>query len=396
MAATLSTLFNAFDPNRPAGSRSYVDCSHVRGQDPFANTVSVELELQAGSASPGGTGHRRFLFTGHSGCGKSTELRQLVSHLNDRPIGGRRYVPIYVNVSELLALQDVEASDLLLAVLTVLADTLRQQHQINLREGYFASRWRELTSTLMAGVKLEKTTFGAGGDFLSAKADFGLIFRDDDARRRVREALQGRKLTIFNAVSEAIEAAKQELGERYPNVDFVFIIDDLEKIQEFGRSRGRTAQRKLFFDEADALRSPAAHVVYAVPLDLARADGPRLADLYGTSLHVLPMVKVFHRGDHERPYQPGYDKLREIVARRVGGTSEIDNVIESDALDLLIKYSGGHIRRLVGFMQQVAVRLRMTRQELPVRLEAARHVASAGAASLTLPFRPRTGPSSPR
>ena len=77
MDEALNRIYAAFNPNKAATEEYYVDCGEARGQTALAKRFRNHL---AGSAdSP--ENYLAFLFTGHLGCGKSSELRHLYSEV---------------------------------------------------------------------------------------------------------------------------------------------------------------------------------------------------------------------------------------------------------------------------------------------------------------------------
>lgn len=66
-------------------------------------------------------------------------------------------------------------------------------------------------------------------------------------------------------------------------------------------------------------------------------------------LLVLPMIKIIDR-DTRQPFETGLECLRKILQRRIAGHA-IGDVFEPDALNVLLKYSGGHVRNLMTFVQ---------------------------------------------
>jgi hypothetical protein len=107
-----------------------------------------------------------------------------------------------------------------------------------------------------------------------------------------------------------------------------------------------------------------AHLIYTVPLRLVRSDGPQLQQRYGVAPFVLPMVKVIERGSRTS-FQPGVDCLRALLQKRLGDLS-LEEVFAPDALDFLLKYSGGHVRDLMIFVREAC-----TYSDVPIPLQAA-------------------------
>src|SRR5437016_2162523 len=110
MADVLKEVYNACDPFEPAPAQYYVDCASARGSGALTQEFMRHLSLC--------NGHLRFLFSGHIGCGKSSELADLARHLGEPHGPGDRYFPINLDVSEYLDDYDVAPTDILLAIVS--------------------------------------------------------------------------------------------------------------------------------------------------------------------------------------------------------------------------------------------------------------------------------------
>ena len=365
MTDLLRKAYNACDPQRPAEVGQYYDCSHARGQNPFVQRAVTCLEME--------DHHARFLFTGHQGCGKSSELEALRARLADTPIAGSRYCPVVVRAGEYLDPYDTDTIDILLAIVTELAATLREQFTIELKEGYFAKRFREIKELLLSDVELEKGEIPLVG----AKLQFKRLRRDPQNRLRVRQAMEPHSSTILDEINLVLLEGKNELSKHSGRAgkgrvrDFVIILDDLEKIRRFGqKSEGPESQRELFLERSTQLTSLHAHVVYTVPLFVARDSGVQLQLVYGNAPFVLPMVKVFHRGKPRDRFEDGCNCLKDLLSKRLAPQSAND-VFALDALDFLVDCCGGHIRQLLQFVREAITYARASRIEPPLPLPVA-------------------------
>lgn len=129
-------LYNACDPLAPATAEYYVDCSAVRGSNAFSKQVIRELAL---SRTP-----LQFLFSGHIGSGKSSELEHLRHTLEQPPATGKRFFPVLLDAGEYLNDYDVAPSDILLSIVAEVAATLKRQLNIELKDNYFGRRLDEI------------------------------------------------------------------------------------------------------------------------------------------------------------------------------------------------------------------------------------------------------------
>ena len=115
-ARTLRDAYNAVDPAMPlpSGDERYVDCTEVRG-DEDATTYLYNAITRSDR-------HTHQLFSGHRGCGKSTELLRLKARLETDG-----FAVMYFEADELLDLQDIVFSDLLLAIARQVETEMRER-----------------------------------------------------------------------------------------------------------------------------------------------------------------------------------------------------------------------------------------------------------------------------
>ena len=241
MSDVLKRIYNACDPYEPATAERYCSCADARGSSELTDRFQSHLHLS--------DDHKRFLFTGHIGCGKSSELEHLSRTLKNPEQSEARYFPILVDASEYLDEYDVTPVDILLAIVTELAATLHEEFAINIQDNYFVKLSNELKSILLTDVDVKEgeISFGIG------KARIQLLKRDPTARDAVRGALKPKLSSmlqeiniVFEKAQLAIKNALANTGEA-PYKDFVLILDNLEKIQGFGgKGLGIESQRELF------------------------------------------------------------------------------------------------------------------------------------------------------
>jgi len=352
-----SRIYNAFNPLDAAGSAVYCDMSTARGTDgALVRDFQRNIRLA-------GTNYIRFLFSGHIGSGKSSELEQLRQNLLARGPGGGRYFPVVIDTNDYIDDYDADAIDLLLAVVAETAARLREELQINLSDTYFQKRFAELKSFLLSDVELTEGEVTLG----NAKLKLRRLKADETARNKVREALRPQVSTILAEINLLLAQVRKQLTSSQTGYDdVVLIIDNLEKIRKVANAaEGFASHKELFLEQYTKLTGFDAHVIYTVPLRLVRsADAPQL-NLRYDSIFVLPAVKIRERDG--RPFPGGTAALQSLVERRVAPRPLAD-VIAADALDFLIGCSGGHVRHLMIFMRAATAAV----DTLPIDLRAAR------------------------
>lgn len=352
----LTAIYNAFEPNVPATARYYADCKEARGGSDLVNKMIKRLKNSRNK-------DLRYLFTGHLGCGKSSELLHLKTEIEKQTT----FFPIYIDFEEYLDVKDTTLEDIFLGMFTEIASRCREKFEIKVKEESYS---------------LIKNILGFFGDF-SAKAEVGLPFniakinveklrQNPSLRKQIRDAIKNDdKKSLLGELNLFIQEIELKLSQETGFTRLVIIADSLEKIRGFENEENElTSQERLFLGKAEQLNGIVTNVIYTVPLFLYRSHfGKQLTEFYGKSVFVLPMVKVHRRGKFDEPFETGKAELLEIINKRLRDTdTTIEEVFETDALEYLLKYCGGHIRSLVRFIQEASISV----DELPIDFKSAR------------------------
>jgi len=351
----LKLFYNACNPLKPADKNQYVDADDVRGSRDFSRQFLRELNNIEGD-------FLTFLFTGHTGCGKSSELYHLAEQLrNPAPnMKSPRYFPIILDAEEFVDSYDVTPTDVLLSILARAAQEMKKIG-IELQDRFL---YRRLAANLDFAKDLFLSEIGAPSEIgaegivplAKVTAKFPLLKSDPTNRQAVRAALGRDTSALKTEIQDQFEKARLKLSKaKGPNgevyKDFVLILDNLEKIDRVqGQDDGYKSHRQFFIDSASQLMELGVHVVYTVPLPLVIHDGSELATRYGNRPFVLPMIKVEERPPKRKAYEDGREKLRAILQRRAGKTP-LASLIAPDALNFLISSCGGHTRQLMMFIR---------------------------------------------
>lgn len=346
MADDLKSIYNACDPYVPAPAEYYYNCAEARGGSALVQEFQRHLQLA--------NDYIFFLFSGHIGCGKSSELAALQRALTTPTPSTSCYFPVLLNASEYLDDYDAAPTDILLAIITELADTLRTQAHIELKDSYFNRRLDEIKGFLLSDVELKEADLTLG----FAKAKVQRLKKDPTARKQVREVLAPKMSSMLEEINLVFDEARLRLKQQqvqfgsasHTCTDIVIIVDNLEKIRRLeGLDEGLSSQRELFLERYTQLTGMKAHFIYTVPLRLVRSsDGPQLEQRYGP-LFVLPMIKTTERGTRQ-PYKPGVEAMRVLLQKRLKWL-KLEQAFTPEALDFLLTYSGGHVRNLMVFIQ---------------------------------------------
>jgi regulator of replication initiation timing len=373
MSIDLPKFAQAINPASPLQPGMYIDFSGVRGGpaiDKLFNRIS-RLSPDRPTCA---------LFTGHIGCGKSTELMRLQKKLEEDG-----FFVVYFESSTDLELADVDIVDVLLVIarrITEQLGSLKVQepkgfkhllHQaanllqtditasakVNVpgmgtivasTEGSLSveTAMGNLNATLEEGISISA---GIGAVTLRAKNDSGL-------RQRLNQYLGPQKTELLRLINaELIEPAIVQLKAQGKK-GLAVIVDNLDRIDNRVKTLTKRQDEYLFVDQGDILNKLQCHVVYTMPLAL------RFSNEYGNLLQrfsppqVLPMVLIRHQDG--RDCEEGIALLKQMVLSRVfPNLSESDRLAqvteifdEEDSLDYLCRMSGGHVRDLLRMLSE--------------------------------------------
>lgn len=358
MAVDLRQFFQATNPSKtlvasnPEDQKFYIDFSSVRG-----GKIIEELKDNITFFSPDAP--TCVLFTGHIGCGKSTELLKLKAELE---LEG--FHVVYFESSEDLEMADVDIGDVLLAIAKRVSESLEKARVTPQATGFralLANTMRVLQTEvdLKAKARLPGLEAGITSDgeiSLSAGiAELTLVAKNDQGLRdRLNQFLGPQKNKLLEAINqELLEPAIEQLKQRGKK-GLVVIVDNLDRIDSRPKSFGRPQQEYLFIDQSDCLKQLACHKIYTVPLALKFSNEYGvLTQRYPEDPKVLPMVPVQYRDG--TPCEAGMALLRQMVLARafpeLGDSQRLEKVTEvfdtPESLDRLCCISGGHVRDLL-------------------------------------------------
>jgi hypothetical protein len=337
MPATLRDVYRQFRTLAPLGANDprYVDCIEERG----IPAVYGELMLPLTDQEP-----VSLLFSGHMGDGKTTILRQFQGLLEEQGC-----FVAFGEADARLDLSDVEYDDVLLAILAVVDQSLRDRYQQDAQTGPFQQLWQELYRIANLPVELTsewKVPLGPFGKISATVKDA------PDVRLQVRQNLrQARGPTFLDVVNEYLSRA-EAVVKRNGHQRLIVLVDNLDRLHETQSPGGMYPDERLFLGQASQLLAVHARVIYTVRRALAHARGPELQERYGHAPIIVPMVPV-RRADNAE-HTVGMAKLREVINKRLAAAETDASEVFSDqaSVDNLCRSSSGHMRDLMTFVQR--------------------------------------------
>lgn len=334
-ADLLTTLYNACDPLLAASDKQWVDSNAVRGEQALTGRFCKALTRCQGSFI-------RYVFSGHNGSGKSSELRHLERELCSAD-HENRYLPIYIDAQPFFDEFDADVSEIFLAILGEVAAKLRE-HGIELADGYWSRKWRELQTLLSREIGIEEADVPLG----EATVKLKLLASSRELRQKVRDSLNPDLPKLPEEIALVLEESRLKLKQKKFQ-DIVLIVDNLEKIKRFSTyDEGEPSWRELFIERAPMFTRMNVHLVLTAPLTLVRSVPAAVKDRY-SDLLILPMIKVVER-DRKTPYPSGREVLRTILEQRCL-PNELTQAFSEEAVEFLITYSGGYVRDLMRYVR---------------------------------------------
>ena len=354
MELDILKFFGACNPaetlmyNNAEDRRYYIDFSSVRGSN-IIRTLEKNITFNAQLGKP-----TCQLFTGHIGCGKSTELIKLQANLEQQD-----FHIVYFKSTEDLDMADLDVSDILLAITRQVSESL-ETVGIKLKPNYFVKLFQEIVDFLQTPIDLSykkefSLPFGLGKIIAKTK-------NDPNLRSRLRQYLEPRSNQIIEAINEQVLAKATEKLKEQGKQGLVVIVDNLDRMDNRPKFKDCTQPKYLFVDNGEKLRQLNCHVVYTIPFVLRFSPeiqvlNNRLGDGID-AIRSLPMIPVRNRDGSK--CEEGLALLQDMILARAFPTIEpqqrvnlIPQVFESpETLERLCLISGGHVRTLLSIVHR--------------------------------------------
>jgi len=272
----------------------------------------------------------KFFFSGHRGCGKSTELLHLMSNTKIQ----KKYWPINFSIREETDIIDIDFRDVLLAIGGRLYREYRKKggelpDQLLKELDGWKGKVEKKVTTILDG-RLSNIEMGASIDAFFANA--GLKMKLEPATRVELRQIVETDITGLIAIINHIVAAIYSTEHRIP----LLLIDDMDKPD-------LEKARMIFHDRREIMIQPNCAIVYTVSSALFYSkefDAIRDQALFLSNINLHP------NQNPDNHLTLGYETLKEFVSVRMS----LD-LIEPDALELAITYSGGVFRELARILR---------------------------------------------
>jgi energy-coupling factor transporter ATP-binding protein EcfA2 len=332
-ADDLAGVIRLFDPRKPLSGEAlqafYID----RPGNPLQR-MQTYLQGLGLAGQP-----VKLLFTGHVGSGKSTELNRLATLLKSQ------FFIVNLDVRRSLNLADLTYVDILLGLTTALFHRATEEDVLAKAPAQIAADvWEDVSlfieHTILGPVHLP-TPSKTGAEF-SAKvnllaAGFEAKFsQETSTRQAVRDQMQSRVAELV----DKLDFVARQVRDRYKR-PVLFFIENTDKPD-------LDTARALFLNHTHSLTAFEAAAIYTFPVGLRYSpDFTLIKDLFDHHF-VLPNIKVNERDGDESP------ECIEHLRRAVELRADL-GLFDPEALNMIIRASGGLIRTLIRLVQGAAI-----------------------------------------
>lgn len=329
-AESLRDGINVLDPERALETPEELDNFFVQRTESPIDEIEVLLEDSSGPET--------FLFTGHRGSGKSTELSRLGQRL------GGDFRVIQYSVKDTLNLFELTHVDVLFSMAVELIKVATEE-EIDIREDVLEHVWA-FTREITRETELRSTDASDVGAKLNMQIlQLSAKYRTEEATRSVvREQIDRR----ISDLLENIEVLGMEI-ETQVGVPPIIIVEDLDKTD-------LETARNLFYDYGGMLSDPPLYLIYTFPMPLRHTNEyPQVRQTF-TNAVVFPNIKTRYRDG--TPYEAGLRATKKIITNRLD-----ESLITDNALDRLAELSSGIPRELLILARRSCLTARVNKDE---------------------------------
>ena len=325
LAKDLDQAYINFDPTRPLRSVSKFYVKRKR------NPLDVmKRSLMRENVDP-----PKFLFSGHRGSGKSTELNRLVAYSDMQ----EKYFIVYYSVREVLDVAGLEYTDLLFSIgAQIFIEAANRKVELRKKLLDELSKWRSVIEEetergrkvgVEAGLDVPLTDFFSNGQ-LKLKLEY-------ESRKKMRSKIESRLSELINIINLII--AEVELNS---SKKVLVAIEDLDKPD-------LKVAEELFCRRQSSLIQPRCAIIYTIPIALLYSSQARQVTQNFSKSYVLPNISITKHKDRRCPNEQGQATMREFAAKRMSL-----ELINKDALGHAITISGGVFREMARIIRDAA------------------------------------------
>ncbi len=291
--------------------------------------IAFEIKLAEKSKS--------FLFLGHKGCGKSTELIRLRKILQDN-----NFIPFIIDTEDDLDKDNIDYTDFLALMLDKLLN-IAVVEGIEIEDALLEqieNYWGEKIITKVdlddRNLKVKGAVEGKAKLLKVIKFSAGIsseIKKGYETRTEIRSVIKSKTSQLIKYI--------EEVADRIDSDKLVLIFENLDKIK-------LDTIGNVFRNNSSVLTNFKFHTVYTFPISLRYSlEFNDIRTAY--KVKPLPMIKV--KDINRKEYPDGINVLKDIVIKRANPELFDEGVIEKAIL-----MSGGAIRILFDIISNSALK----------------------------------------
>ncbi len=331
-------------------SKFYQETAHARTGDEFSDFVkSLSLKLEDSKEVV-----QHILFVGHPGCGKTTELYQLLQKTQNMG-----FISCFGRCDLELDSADIEYTDVLFFVLDLLVQAAAENN-IDIDDSLINeihSYWKDEIEVIKTENRQEETDISGGSSaevgilglikvFTEIK---GIIKNSSESRRQIRNRIEPRSSELVNKIQRIIREISNKANVMGKKKVPLVILDGLDKIP-------LEQARKIFKENGARFSLLNVHLIVTFPIALTYT--PEYSDIttWFPNPEKLPMIKLrkWENNRYIDGYTEGIITMKKIIGKRAD-----ENLFEAGVLDKLIMQTGGYIRDLFRCISKAANRARL-------------------------------------
>lgn len=329
-ATTLKEVYRLFNPvhglSKPDELENfYVDRnSHIRGEIKFALDNDLEFNKPV-----------HLLFTGHRGCGKSTEINKLCTELEEQ------FFIVKVSFNNR---PDVDYVDVLLKAAMTLFKTATDEEVINkapaqIMEGLWNDLNKFIENKLFDGMVISKDLNAVAS--LTAKINLLAVEFEGkfEAEPQSRQEFKKRSEKLLSEIIDKINLLSDRIRNNY-NKPVLFIFEDADKID-------LQYAEEIFYKHSATLVNIRVSSIYVIDIALRYNSDFTVTRASFSNFFCLPNIKLLTRDN--QLVSENIALLEKVIDYRAEG-----HLFKNDAKSLLIASSGGLVRSLINLIQNAA------------------------------------------
>jgi hypothetical protein len=277
------------------------------------------------------------LFTGYIGTGKTVELLQLKTELEQES-----FHVVYFDAKDDVDLADLDIDILMIVIAQRIIQSL-EASKINISEQFCT----HLLSALSELPEISPVSLGLDQLISALKSNVKL-------RNYLRHILASCNYQLVATINEKLLPPANEQLQSQGKKGLVVIVDGLDRLDSPRNVWGCHHYENLFIEHAAQLRELNCHMIYTFPLGLVFSEEyVVLQQRFGVTPILLPMIPVQHRDG--RNCEQGMELMRQMVMVRAfpklqpeERLKRITDIFDTpETLDRLCRISGGNVGTLL-------------------------------------------------